>query len=526
MDLGPWPALFLERTKGLRSLVALGTVGGNESMTVCQTLFAALVLLASIDSTVQNQAWREPFVDDLSVQSIIGRLDPRRRDSAAASMLAAPSPMHSASSPLSSPLAWDPAPLGDHVFRSALGSPVTDSDSDVPRTSSGAWGGVAASGADDWQLPPALGAMEEDGSVPMMEPVTEESAGSLEDGGGLRRRCHLCKLMDATRGVAEASDSGRWLTLVCRHCSQFIKRTIALSTRCHGCRRYANFGPVGGTRRDALHCKRHRQPYEINVARKRCEYGSELPGLLRHGMCTDVPVVSISGSRYCTWHGQHAARLGGGVNGDSGADITLLPSAGRNTERQCIREGCTLTASFGDSSTGAIVCSIHRQRHHVDMIHKKRCEHGSCDRNPAYGLPSEGIARFCKEHRPGSYIDLRSRKCQHPYGCGKRPSFGDDSDGIARFCMRHKLAHHINVKSRLRPMIAQRPHMRVPTSARATCLASHARSVCTRENVSPHPFASTKVRNRATQPVPLTRIASQRLAVAVVSAERLAIRHR
>ena len=455
-------------------------------MSARQTIFAALVLLASIDSTVQNQACPEPFVE-LSVQSIIGRLDPRRLDSSAASMLAAQSPMQTASLPLSSPLAWDPAPLGDHVFRSALGSPVSDSDSDVPRTSSGAWVGGVASGADDWQLPPALGAMEEDGSVPMMEPVTEESAGSLEDGAGLRRRCHLCKLMDATRGVAEASDSGRWLTLVCRHCSQFIKRTIALSTRCHGCRRYANFGPVGGTRRDALHCKRHRQPYEINVARKRCEYGSELPGLLRHGMCTDVPVVSIRGSRYCAWHGQHAARLGGGGNGDGGAGITLLPSVGRNNDRQCIREGCTLTASFGDSSTGPIVCSIHRQRHYVDMIHKKRCEHGSCDRNPAYGLPSEGIARFCKDHRPVSYIDLRSRKCQHPYGCGKRPSFGDASDSIARFCMEHKLAHHVNVKSRLRPMIAQRTHLRVRTTAGASCRAAPVtRALCAHARMYRH----------------------------------------
>ena len=93
----------------------------------------------------------------------------------------------------------------------------------------------------------------------------------------------------------------------------------------------------------------------------------------------------------------------------------------------------------------------------MDMIHKKRCEHASCDRNPAYGLPSEGLARFCKEHRPVAYIDLRSRKCQHPYGCAKRPSFGDESDGIARFCMKHKLAHHINVKSRSCPRPFQPP---------------------------------------------------------------------
>ena len=278
--------------------------------------------------------------------------------------------------------------------------------------------------------------------MPVIEPVTEESAGSSDEGLNLRRRCHLCKLMDATRGVAEESDSGRWVTLVCRHCSQFIKSTIALSTRCHGCRRYANFGPAGGTRRDARHCKRHRQPSEINVSRRRCDAGQD-----RRDECSDVPGMSFKGSNYCSWHSQKRFDLrGGGRDGDSNGSMSVLGAAERR--RQCIRAGCKLTASFGDAATGAILCSTHREPQHVDLIHKKRCEHQSCDRNPAFGLPSERLARFCKEHRPGFYIDLRSRKCQHPYGCGKRPSFGDESDGIARFCMKHKQPRHVNVKSR------------------------------------------------------------------------------
>ena len=302
---------------------------------------------------------------------------------------------------------------------------------------------------DDWHLPPAFNnAMEDEASIPGSEPVTEESTGSSEEGSSVRRRCHLCKLMDATRGVAEDNDSGRWVTLVCRNCSPFIKSTIALSTRCRGCRRYANFGPIGGSRRDARHCKRHRQPDEINLSRKRCDFFKS--DLDRNTYCTDVPTVSFRGSNYCEWHArQSAVAQASDGRGRAPADkIYMLPSAQRKTPRQCIREGCHLTASFGDAHSGAILCSGHREPQHVDLIHKKRCEHRGCQRNPSYGLPSEGLARFCKEHRPGSYIDLRSRKCQYPYGCGKRPSFGDVSDGIARFCMGHKLPHHVNVKSR------------------------------------------------------------------------------
>ena len=407
-------------------------------MAASGTVLVTLIMLTSFGVTVQNLAHSD-LSAQRAVQQIIGQMVPSSRT---------PSPVGQAGH-IGHPPAWDP--LADRLFCSTISSPVTDSDSDLPRASSmsGTW--ATAWGAEDFKLPPPQSALEDEGSMDRacVEPVTEDSAGSSDEGAGLPRRCHLCKLMDATRGVAEESDSGRWVTLVCRHCSQFIKSTIPLSTRCHGCRRYANFGPVGGTRRDARHCKRHRQPYEVNVSRKRCDFRSEyspVSGFHQYDTCPDVPIVSFKGSNFCAWHAQDLRGEGKGT--DSSDSITVLPSAQKKSPRQCMSEGCQLTASFGDADKSALFCSLHRGPHHVDLVHKKRCEHGLCDKNPAYGLPSEGIARFCKEHRPGSFIDLRSRKCQYPYGCGKRPSFGDSSDGIARFCAEHKLSQHVNVKSR------------------------------------------------------------------------------
>ncbi|KAJ1493526.1 hypothetical protein T484DRAFT_1610275, partial [Baffinella frigidus] len=117
-------------------------------------------------------------------------------------------------------------------------------------------------------------------------------------------------------------------------------------------------------------------------------------------------------------------------------------------QRPCLEEGCGKHASFGEQSTGAIWCSQHSKPHHVDLVHKRRCEADGCVKQPSFGPSRHTLPRFCASHKPANFIDLKQRKCQHPFGCTKRPSFGDPTDGIARFCMQHKLRRHLNVKSR------------------------------------------------------------------------------
>ncbi|KAJ1493525.1 hypothetical protein T484DRAFT_1768194 [Baffinella frigidus] len=148
---------------------------------------------------------------------------------------------------------------------------------------------------EDWYLPPSLGGSDwaetPVGASGCASGFSEES-GYLSDDGEVRRRCSLCKLMDATRGVTEEGEEGLWSTLLCRHCAQFIKKTISISTRCHSCKRFANFGPVGGKRRDAKHCKRHAGYKEVNVHTLRCVYKGT------HGReCGEAPMAADPNDR-------------------------------------------------------------------------------------------------------------------------------------------------------------------------------------------------------------------------------------
>ena len=89
-------------------------------------MLAALIVLVSIGDTVQNHPHlADPLASRRAAQDIIGRMVPTGYSRS-------PSPVGQAGH-LASPPGWDP--LGDRLF-STPGSPVTDSDSDVPRASS------------------------------------------------------------------------------------------------------------------------------------------------------------------------------------------------------------------------------------------------------------------------------------------------------------------------------------------------------------------------------------------------------
>ena len=47
-----------------------------------------------------------------------------------------------------------------------------------------------------------------------------------------RRICGVCRMFDATRGVAEATDRAIWTGLFCRYCAQSVPETIPLHSRC------------------------------------------------------------------------------------------------------------------------------------------------------------------------------------------------------------------------------------------------------------------------------------------------------
>lgn len=145
---------------------------------------------------------------------------------------------------------------------------------------------------------------------------------SQGDAANRKRLCGICGVMDATRGVAEESEEGRWTLLSCRHCAQFLKSTVSLSTRCTYCRRYATYGRPGGCRRQAVHCKRHSTSSEESVVGTRCL------NLGNHLVATELGLWG-EGEGEGSWSGLVGA-----------GERKPLP-------RQCLTEGCASTASFG-----------------------------------------------------------------------------------------------------------------------------------------------------------------------------------
>ena len=162
----------------------------------------------------------------------------------------------------------------------------------------------------------------------------------------------------------------------------------------------------------------------------------------------------------------------------------------------CVVDSCERRATHGELGFAPIVCSQHRRSGFVDRRHK-RCQflqstgqgtrdnparealHGAaardgrapvsdkvCQRQPSFGDPEEGVARFCAQHREPWHVDVRSRRCQAP-GCGRTASFGIAATGHGSrgrrcialdkmrrgsskgplFCHEHKAPAHVNLKA-------------------------------------------------------------------------------
>jgi len=148
----------------------------------------------------------------------------------------------------------------------------------------------------------------------------------------------------------------------------------------------------------------------------------------------------------------------------------------------CSTEGCHALATHGQRGQATSVCALHRGVGFIDRRHK-RCQYApdapdehatetpnaSCTRQPSYGDPGEGVARFCAHHRGPLHVDVRSRLCGAAdcfltASFGKPPvtlhrdtslaRMGDGELAVPRrgqraplFCKQHKLPGHINLKT-------------------------------------------------------------------------------
>ena len=66
-----------------------------------------------------------------------------------------------------------------------------------------------------------------------------------------------------------------------------------------------------------------------------------------------------------------------------------------------------------------------------------------CEKQPSFGDPYEGKARFCAAHREPGHICVRARKCEHLEGCMKRALYHDRARGVY-VCGTHR--YYLTVK--------------------------------------------------------------------------------
>ncbi|EKX37728.1 hypothetical protein GUITHDRAFT_116033 [Guillardia theta CCMP2712] len=77
------------------------------------------------------------------------------------------------------------------------------------------------------------------------------------------------------------------------------------------------------------------------------------------------------------------------------------------------------------------------------VLHRTRCSHVDeeskvqCDKDPCFGIASDGQALWCKKHADPSHVDVRNVRCKF-LGCEKHPVFGDAVSGMAKYCALHK----------------------------------------------------------------------------------------
>lgn len=228
------------------------------------------------------------------------------------------------------------------------------------------------------------------------------------------RECLVCFSTSIVQGVA-AERKGNWVAFFCTKCaphlsvrriSQVPVRWPALLTgnesirlsmiplykRCHSCRRYATFAPVGIKARREIHCKMHKLEDEIDVVHRlrKCQH----------------------------W------------------------------------EGCTSRPSFATKgSSKPKFCKEHRAEDHVDVIHHRRCKWRGgeknrlrCSRAPLFGSKGRRHAVWCAEHRFKTSIFLAQSKC-NAQSCSETAYFGNWTDGVCRHCKLHSDPCEVDVVS-------------------------------------------------------------------------------
>ena len=239
------------------------------------------------------------------------------------------------------------------------------------------------------------------------------------------RKCK-CGSVEVTHGLVSARLDGTWQEFLCFPCGSQLQDAETLRMKCAVCRRHAYFGPFGGGRRDAIHCKQHRLDSEVNLLSKVCTYS---------GGCTVRPTFGDPAERALLFCNRHKRST----------DVDLV-------HRRCEHPGCGTIPTFGDFEDGrARFCATHRLPGQFDVVNR-RCRHPEgCDVQATYGSPVDGTAAFCAQHRGLQHVDVKSRRCAAVEGCARQPHFGMPGDRIPSYCACHRHRSHVELLNRRSP---------------------------------------------------------------------------
>ncbi len=237
------------------------------------------------------------------------------------------------------------------------------------------------------------------------------------------KKC-ACGSEEVTHGIPSKLD-GAWQDYLCFPCGSQSQGAETLRFKCEVCRRYASFGPAG-SRRNASHCKQHRQETEVNLLSKVCNFS---------GGCTVRPTFGDPTERALLFCNRHKRPT----------DVDLV-------HRRCEKPGCSTIPVFGDSEEGrARFCATHRLPGQFDLVNR-RCRHPEgCDVQATYGSPVDGAAAFCAQHRGLHHVDVKSRRCSAVEGCARQPHFGWPGDRVPSYCASHRHQAHVELLNRRSP---------------------------------------------------------------------------
>ena len=230
--------------------------------------------------------------------------------------------------------------------------------------------------------------------------------------------CKECKVKWATFGpIGGSSKNAEY----CKRHKPAFGYVNVVSKRCKLCDIQPNFGPIGGSKKDAEYCKDHKPPGYVDVKNKRCK------------LCDTRPTFGpIGGSKndaeYCK---DHKPALGY-------EDVC---------NKRC--KLCDIIPTFGPiggSRKDTKYCKDHKPPGYVDVVHK-RCK--LCDIQPTFGPigGSKKDAEYCKEHKPPGYVDVKNKRCKL---CDIIPTFGPigGSKKDAEYCADHKPPGYVDVCSK------------------------------------------------------------------------------